>query len=451
MKFPEFNLDNVFERLKFLLKLTYGEENECSPSIVDLFGSPELSKDQKDKLENRFTYCITNGAVKDNNESLKESLADILEKLKKNNNDIALSAYKWLESFLCDNKNAFVFCPIYITIIKNIAQNVCAFFRKFTNTRKHGAKMYDDDGNMILHDFCDYSPTLSVEYAPGIFRIKEYGEQFEAIYNLYQEIIRIIRDVYYLSTTICQLENERKKNAQACMKSLQQLKDEIMNNPYKSFAADFPSETEIENAKRKLPKKAVTCIKKKPLYQLSTELYHELKQYDGEALVTLLVAKQKEQAMKDNEEFSKIFSHIKNPTERFAKIEKAKYLLKQIDKLAKKTPTTKKGKETINKGLVAHYFYTWTETTIGENQFVKLYNSQIGNLKFKIAQSTINSAHNHSRKIAVEKSAFDANVAELLKKYEEEQLSFQSAAPTVPIEISNTIASKQVALQKTLA
>ncbi len=432
-----------------MLKLTYGEENECSPSIVDLFGSPELSQDQKDKLEKRFTYCITNGAVKDNNENLKKFLADTLEKLRKNKNDITLSAYKWLESFLCDNKNAFVFCPIYISIIKNIAQNVGVFFRKFTNTRKHGAKMYDDDGNMILHDFCDYSPTLSVEYAPSIFLIKEYGEQFEAIYNLYQEIIRVIRDVYHFTSTICQLENERKKNAQACMKSLQQLKDEIMYNSYKSFAADFPSETQIEDAKHKLPKKVVKSIETLPLHQLSTELYHELESYCGEALVTLLIAKQREQAMKGNEEFSEIFSHIKNPTERFAKIEKAKYLLKHIDKLAKKSPTTKKGKKNIDKGLVAHYFYTWTGTTIGEIPFVSLYNSQIGNQKFKIAQSTMNSAHNHSAKLDIDRSAFDANIAELLEKYE--QLSFQSAPPTVPVEISNTIAGKQVAHQKTLA
>lgn len=445
MTFSEINLEKVFNRLVDLLKMTYDGANEHTPSILDLFGSTELTKEQKDMLENRFTYCITSGAVKDSNESLKNFLTTTLEKLREDKNNIAQNAYKWLESFLCDNKNAFIFCPIYIIIIKNIAHNVQGFFCKFTNTRKHGAKMYDAEGDLILHDFCDYSPSLSVEYVPSLFLVSEYGEQFEAIYNLYQEIIRTIRDVYYFSSTICQLESARKENTQECMKSLLQLKDEIMNNQYMQFDTDFPSEAQIEAAKCTLPKKVVKCIEKKPLQELSTELYHELKQNCGYALITLLAAKQKEQA-KQNKEFCEIFSHIKDPIEKSASIDIAKYLLKHIDKLAEK-----KNKKLINKGVVAYLFYKWTNTTISESRFVLLYNSQISNPTFSIAQSTINSTHNHSPKVNTEKRTFDANVAELLEKYKKEQHSPQRATPTVSVEISKSIAGKQVEFQKTLA
>ena len=415
-------MDSVMGRIEKLFQNAYEDEDK---RILDLFavgtgGFIDLTAEARKMLENRFTYCVINGAVRDNYEGTKEFLKSSLEKFHADYDAIRAGAFKWLESFLCDNKKAFVFCPLYLSITKVIASDLELFFRKFTNTRKHGATMHDQEGKLILHDFCDYSPSLSLEYVPSIFLIQEYGESFEEIYQLYQDVIIVIRNIYYFTSTICQLEKMRKENPEECMKSLQKLNKEILENSYRP-TKQFPSPWQVDDAKSSLPEDVVEKIFTLPIPKLCTELYHELPSECGLALVVLFAVRQQRQMDLTDEEYLQVFPHINDPMEKHAKACQARYLLAHIEELAKNGKKT--GKPYIDKGKVAWAFYEWTGTNMGEISFVGYYNQGIANEQFKVAQSTINHAHNHAKISEEDNKVFYSNLEDLLRKYELETTS----------------------------
>ncbi len=421
-------------RIDGLLKKSYdGKDTRCLDFVANLGASLSLTDKEKAILEDRFTYCITNSAVKDNYKDTKAFLKGELKNFNEDFEAIKAAASKWLESFLCDaNRQAFMFCPLYLRITEVIASDLELFFRKFTNTRKHGATMYDQEGNRIYHDFCDYSPSLSVEYVPSIFLIKEYGESFEEIYRLYQEVISVIRNIYWYSQTIDQLEKMRKRNADACRESLQKLIDEIVQDPY-SPAEPFPSPFQVEQAKSILPRDVLEKIFSLPIPKLYMDLYHELPSKYGKALVVMISVRQQAQMDLDDEGFVQVFAHIKDPQERYGKACQAKYLLAHIEELAKKSVKKNNEETYIDKGKVARAFYEWTKTKVSETSFVNYYNKRLGDGRFGIAQSTLNNAHNHSKISSSDNDVFSSNLADLLKRYEGEKERLM-VVPTVPVE-----------------
>lgn len=406
----------------------------------------ELADVEKKMLEERFTYCVTNGAIKGNNKETKEFLESSLKKFHADFEAIEACAFKWLESFLCDNKQAFKFCPLYLSITKVIASDLERFFRKFTNTRKHGATMYDQEGNLILHDFCDCSPSLSLEYVPSIFLIKEYGDAFEEIYHLYQDVISVICNIYYFTSTVCQMEKMRKKNPEECMKSLQKLEKEIRENSHRPIAP-FPSSLQVEEAKSTLPADIVEKIFSLPIPKLCTELYHEVRSEYGFVLVVMCAVRQQYQRDLTDVEYLQVFSHINDPMGKCEKACKARYLLAHIGELAKKDNNRTKGKAYIDKGKVARAFYEWTGTKVDEVSFVKYYNQGLGDERFKVAQSTINNAHNHAQISEGDNKVFHSNLDDLLRKYEPEKTT-SIVVPTKPMNIRCSNVDATASLQE---
>ncbi len=229
------------------------------------------------------------------------------------------------------------------------------------------------------------------------------------------------------------MEKMRKENPTECMKSLQKLKKEIMGNPYRP-AVPFPSPSQVEEAKSILPADIVEKIFTLPIPKLCMKLYHELPSEYGFALVVMFAVRQQYQRDLTDVEYTQVFSYINDPMEKYVKACNARYLLAHIEELAKRDDNCKKGKAYIDKGKVVLAFYEWTGTKMGESSFVEYYNQSLGNEQFKVAQSTLNTAHNHSKISSQDKKAFLSNLNSLLNQYEKE-INLSMEIPTVPMDI----------------
>lgn len=181
MKFKDNYKNTIVQIIGGVLKRAYGEDYQ---SVLTMFmDTPyptpdalvELTKEQRKQLEDRFTFCINQTAIYDTIDELISFLTQTAEKLRKTHTQIKEAGRIWLDSFLCDDKDSFLHFAIYIRYATMFRVDVENFYRKFTNTRKHGRKINDQHGQPILHSLFTYSPISSPEYVPDIFVADDYG------------------------------------------------------------------------------------------------------------------------------------------------------------------------------------------------------------------------------------------------------------------------------------
>lgn len=97
---------------------SYGEDILSVLTITD-YPMPEVFKEltpeQNKLLEDRFSYCITEAALKDTFKELQDFLKDILERLKASFSNLRDAGYKWLTDYPCDDKRSFLNFGVYLT------------------------------------------------------------------------------------------------------------------------------------------------------------------------------------------------------------------------------------------------------------------------------------------------------------------------------------------------
>lgn len=414
--------------------------------MPEIFKEP--SEERNKQLEDRFLYCITEAAIKDNFEELQAFLKDILERLRKSYVNLRTVGYKWLIDFLCDDKKSFLHFGIYLNQAAIFGVDAERFYKKFTNTQKHNKKRFDTNGAPIYHSLFDYSPVTSSEYIPGIFTSEEYGEQYIVVAILYKDIIYVLNEAYQYVITLDQMACMRKQFPEQCQNSLIKLVDEVKCVLCEAAINPdilIPTQAQIQEAKEVLPLDIYKKIFKLDIKTLSTTLYHEVPTKYKKAFGILIIERIKMLQCVDDIEYL-VFKHITNPDELIEKVIKARFILAHINEFAM-LDIIEDGKcETkhIRKGTLACLFYMWTGTQMSQSDFLeKYYSVQCKDAKLHVKQNTLSIAYSKLDSKSPLYNGFNAKVNEIIDKNQE------TPAKKVNIKSSRTT-RKNVAEQQSV-
>lgn len=414
--------------------------------MPEIFKEP--SEERNKQLEDRFLYCITEAAIKDNFEELQAFLKDILERLRKSYVNLRTVGYKWLIDFLCDDKKSFLHFGIYLNQAAIFGVDAERFYKKFTNTQKHNKKRLDTNGAPIYHSLFDYSPVTSSEYIPGIFTSEEYGEQYIVVAILYKDIIYVLNEAYQYVMTLDQMACMRKQFPEQCQNSLIKLVDEVKCVLCEAAINPdilIPTQAQIQEAKEVLPLDIYKKIFKLDIKTLSTTLYHEVPTKYKKAFGILIIERIKMLQCVDDIEYL-VFKHITNPDELIEKVIKARLILAHINEFAM-LDIIEDGKcETkhIRKGTLACLFYMWTGTQMSQSDFLeKYYSVQCKDAKLHVKQNTLSIAYSKLDSKSPLYKGFNAKMNEIIDKNQE------TPAKKVNIKSSRTT-RKNVAEQQSV-
>lgn len=428
----QFKLEVKEEIIRYVgevLKKAYGEDY---PSVLPMFADtdcpmPEVFKDltenQNKQLEDRFLYCITEAAMKDTFGELQDFLKSTLEKLRKSYSNLREAGYKWLVDFPCDDKSSFLHFGVYLTHASIFGIDAKKFYLKFTYTQKHSKKRYDVNGTPLFHSLYSYSPVASSEYVPDIFTIKDYGEQYIIVANLYKDIIYVLDEAYKYVMSVDQQAAMRKLFPTQCQNSLSALVKEVIECLEKITPDQIvPTPEQIQHANDTLPSEITEMIFTLSIPKLSTTLYHEiLTKYKFPFGILANVRITQSQGMEDVE-YLHVFKHIKDSKEKFGKAIEARLLLAHIDEFTQ-LKVRKDGKmqtENLSKGQIACLFYLWTGTEMSQSAFVKdYYCVHCVDEKFHVAQNTLSTAYSKLEKNSPLHDAFANKANEIIRRYKE--------------------------------
>lgn len=430
MIFLKTSKQEILQCIGEVLEKSYGKDYV---SVLPMFADTdcpmpeifmELSEERNKQLEDRFLYCITEAAIKDNIDELQAFLKGILERLRESYVGLRTVGYKWLVDFLCDDKKSFLNFGIYLNQAAIFGVDAEKFYKKFTYTQKHNKKRFDTNGAPIYHSIFNYSPVTSSEYAPGIFTIEEYGEQYIVVANLYKDIIYVLSEAYQYVMSIDQMARMRKQFPEQCQNSLIKLVDEVKCVLCEAaINPDIltPTQAQIQEAKEVLPSDIYKKIFKLDIKTLSTTLYHEVPTKYKKAFGILIIERIKMQQNVDDIEYL-VFKHITSPDELIEKVKTARLILAHINEFAM-LDIIEDGKcETkhIRKGTLACLFYMWTGTQMSQSDFLKkYYSAQCKDEKLHVKQNTLSTAYSKLDSQSPLRNEFNAKVNEIIDKNQE--------------------------------
>ena len=427
MRFLEKSKQEILQCIGEVLEKSYGKDYD---SVLPMFADtdcpmPEIFKEPSEKrkkqLEDRFLYCITEAAIKDNFEELQAFLKDILERLRKSYVNLRTVGYKWLVDFLCDDKKSFLHFGIYLNQAAIFGVDAERFYKKFTNTQKHNKKRFDANGAPIYHSLYAFSPVTSSEYVLGIFTIEDYGKPYIAVANLYKDIIYVLSEAYQYVMSIDQMARMRKQFPEQCQNSLIKLVDEVKRALCEAAINPdilIPTQAQIQEAKEVLPLDIYKKIFKLDIKTLSTTLYHEVPTKYKKAFGILVIERIKMQQNVDDIEYI-VFKHITNHDELIEKVNNARLILAHINEFAMLDiiEDGKCKKEKVLKGTIACLFYLWTGTKMSQSDFLeKYYSIQCKDEKLHVKQSTLSTAISNLDSQSPLRNGFNAKVNDIIGK-----------------------------------
>lgn len=427
MIFLKTSKQEILQCIGEVLEKSYGKDYD---SVLPMFADtdcpmPEIfkepSEERNKQLEDRFLYCITEAAIKDNFDELQAFLKGILERLRESYVGLRTVGYKWLVDFLCDDKKSFLHLGIYLKQAAIFGEDAEKFYKKFTNTQKHNKKHFDANGTPIYHSIFAFSPVTSSEYIYGIFTIEEYGERYIAVANLYKDIIYVLSEAYQYVMTLDQMACMRKQFPEQCQNSLIKLVDEVKRALCEAAINPdilIPTQAQKQEARDFLPQGIYKKIFELDIKTLSTTLYHEVPTKYKKAFGILVIERIKMQQNVDDIEYL-VFKHITNPDELIEKVNNARLILAHINEFAMLDiiEDGKCKKEKVLKGTIACLFYLWTGTKMSQSDFLeKYYSIQCKDEKLHVKQSTLSTAISNLDSQSPLRNGFNAKVNDIIGK-----------------------------------
>ncbi|WP_418322810.1 hypothetical protein [Segatella hominis] len=427
MIFLKTSKQEILQCIGEVLEKSYGKDYD---SVLPMFADtdcpmPEIfkepSEERNKQLEDRFLYCITEAAIKDNFDELQAFLKGILERLRESYVGLRTVGYKWLVDFLCDDKKSFLHLGIYLKQAAIFGEDAEKFYKKFTNTQKHNKKHFDANGTPIYHSIFAFSPVTSSEYIYGIITIEEYGERYIAVANLYKDIIYVLSEAYQYVMTLDQMACMRKQFPEQCQNSLIKLVDEVKRALCEAAINPdilIPTQAQKQEARDFLPQGIYKKIFELDIKTLSTTLYHEVPTKYKKAFGILVIERIKMQQNVDDIEYL-VFKHITNPDELIEKVNNARLILAHINEFAMLDiiEDGKCKKEKVLKGTIACLFYLWTGTKMSQSDFLeKYYSIQCKDEKLHVKQSTLSTAISNLDSQSPLRNGFNAKVNDIIGK-----------------------------------
>ena len=427
MIFLKTSKQEILQCIGEVLEKAYGNDYY---SVLPMFADtdcpmPEIymepSEERNKQLEDRFLYCITEAAIKDNFEELQAFLKDISERLNKSYVNLRIVGYEWLVDFLCDDKKSFLHFGIYLNQAAIFGVDAERFYKKFTNTQKHNKKRFDTNGAPIYHSLYAFSPVTSSEYVLGIFTIEDYGKPYIVVANFYKDIIYVLSEAYQYVMSIDQMARMRKQFPEQCQNSLIKLVDEVKRALCEAAINPdilIPTQAQKQEARDFLPQGIYKKIFELDIKTLSTTLYHEVPTKYKKAFGILVIERIKMQQNVDDIEY-RVFKHITNPDELIEKVKTARLILAHINEFAMLdiTEDGKCKKKKVSKGTIACLFYLWTGTQMSQSDFLeKYYSVQCKDEKLHVKQSTLSTAISNLDSQSPLRNGFNAKVNEIIGK-----------------------------------
>lgn len=337
--------------------------------------------------------------------------------------EIRKAGGEWLLDYACDNATCFRDYAAYLKQAKKFADIEKNFFRMFSNTRKHGRKLWDADGNPIHHDLHTYSPIGNDNYTTSLYTLRQCGgEGLMQTFNLYKKIIACFVRTYQYALAM-------DLYAQSLHSNPVEARIILSNSIEKALAAlkiADPSNIEehwIDIAKDKIDKQMLSNIYNKTIMELAPAFYHLIATGDFPWFAILIKDKENHQGKLTELEHD-IFKTIEDPRLREKTALEARKLIANFDKL--KDTVYQKGEKgrkdkTLSEGeviaLMMEYWkpefkFDYSMSKMMKEYFCKIRHQEDDSKKLYKAY---NYAKNHMTNQKDKKTAFDEKAKKILQ------------------------------------
>lgn len=283
-----------------------------SPLDRDFCMSPCIDKKI---VEERFLNSVALASIRDDCNTFLEKLKVILKEAEEHEKAIREVGGEWIQSYACDNPTCFREYEEYLEQARKFAVVERKFFRKFSNTRKHGKKMWDADGKQIYHNLHTYSPICNDNYTKSLFTLNQCGGKgLNQVFKLFEEIIAVfVRTYRYAQGVDIYAQSMRFNAIGARMILTDSIKKELS-----AFHIDNITNIEdhlVNYAKQQIDKKMLDHIYNKTIMELAPAFYHLVKTGQFPWMAILIKDKENHQGNLSEIE-SVIFKGIKDPKQR---------------------------------------------------------------------------------------------------------------------------------------
>ena len=391
-----------------------------SPLDRDFCMSPCIDKKI---VEERFLASLTLATITDDCNTFVEQLKDTLKEAEEHEKAIREVGGEWIQSYACDNPACFRDYNEYLEQAGKFAVVEKKFFRKFSNTRKHGKKMWDADGNPIYHNLHTYSPICNDNYAKSLFTLKQCGGKgLNQALKLFEEIIAVFVKTYHYALGVdLYAQSMRSNPIEARI---------ILSNSIKKELSVFHIDdiTNIEDhwvnqAKQQIDKKMLDHIYNKTIMKLAPAFYHLVKTGQFPWMAILIKDKENHQGNLSEIE-SVIFKGIKDPKQREQTVLEIRELIYNFNRftgIIYERGENNKKEKILNVGdvlaFIVEYINEKVKLDYSIKKFITNYFCKLRNIEAdgEILYKKFNYARNHMNLHDLKRKAFDNKKQEILR------------------------------------
>lgn len=391
-----------------------------SPFNRDFCTSPCIDKKI---VEERFLASLTLATIKDDCNTFLEKLKVILKEAEEHEKAIRQVGGEWIQSYACDNPTCFREYGEYLEQAGKFAVVEKKFFRKFSNTRKHGKKMWDADGKPIYHNLHTYSPICNDNYAKSLFTLKQCGGKgLNQAFKLFEEIIAVFIRTYHYAVGVDLYAQSMRSNP---IEARIILSDSIKKELSGLHIDDIKNIDDywVNHAKQNIDKKMRDYIYNKTIMELAPAFYHLVKTGQFPWMAILIKDKENHQGNLSEIE-SDIFKGIKDPRQREQTVLEIRELIYNFDRFTgiiyKRGENNKKDK-ILNVGdvlaLIVEYINEKVKLDYSNKKFITNYFCKLRHIEAdgETLYKKFNYARNHMDLHDLKRKAFDNKKQEILR------------------------------------
>ena len=381
-------------------------------------------------VEERFLASLTLATITDDCNTFVEQLKDTLKEAEEHEKAIREVGGEWIQSYACDNPACFRDYNEYLEQAGKFAVVEKKFFRKFSNTRKHGKKMWDADGKPIYHNLHTYSPICNDNYTKSLFTLNQCGGKgLNQVFKLFEEIIAVfVRTYRYAQGVDIYAQSMRFNAIGARMILTNSIKKELS-----AFHIDNITNIEdhlVNYAKQQIDKEMLDHIYNKTIMELAPAFYHLVTTGEFPWMAILIKDKENHQGILSEIE-SDIFKGIKDPKQRVQTVLEIRKLIYNFDSFTgityERGENNKKDK-ILNVGdvlaFIVEYINEKVKLDYSIKKFITNYFCKLRNIEAdgETLYKKFNYARNHMNLHDLKRKAFDNKKQEILRntqKYSE--------------------------------
>lgn len=225
-------------------------------------------------VEDRFQDALVNASITNDIDAFKKCLSEIFIETEEHECNIKKVGAEWVQGYACDTPTCFRDYAAYLEHAEKFARIEESFFRKFSNTRKHGRKMWNSEGAPIRHDLHKSSSVCGDNYSIPIYTLKQCAsKEAMEIFGLYRRIILCFIRTYRYALGIDLYAQSLHSNPIQARIILNRNIEQALTD-LKIMDANNIDEDMIAMAKQKIDAQMLNNIYNKTIMDLAPSYYH---------------------------------------------------------------------------------------------------------------------------------------------------------------------------------